>query len=246
MQGALQFHWQLRLAAYRLGTPAFFWQVIVDPEPEVTIGGLLAAHGIVCYRHPRHLDDAALDGIDQRKIGDHPGKEDALAVAGASQKEGGSREVEDHLDPQFGLDSFQPGDPDPGILVLALSLLPFISPQHDIVITGLAAVAMVGLVVNNDDILLGTQVAADPPYHLIGGFSKEAWPILPQDALGQFTGIDLFPQFEGMEVGDQDSGTLQFHQPVIRQYVALPVVILWIVREQHPQAVSDGDARGDD
>ena len=72
MERAFQLSGQLRLAGDGIRAAAFFRQVVADAAPQVAVGGLLARHGVVGYRHARDLDDAGLDGVDQGKIRNHP------------------------------------------------------------------------------------------------------------------------------------------------------------------------------
>ena len=56
----------------------------------------------------------------------------------------------------------------------------------------------------------------------------------------------LLAQQEGVEVGDDDLGLAQLLQLVGRHDVALAVVVLRVVGQQHAQPVADRDAGRDD
>ena len=82
---------ELGLAAHGLGLAPLLGQVLPDAQPEVPVSRLVAHHGVIRYRHSGHLDDAALNGVDEGEIGDYPGKEGAFGIAGAPQKRRGWR-----------------------------------------------------------------------------------------------------------------------------------------------------------
>ena len=71
-----------------------------------------------------------LDGVDQREVGDDPGEERALGVAGAAQEERRGREVVDGLDADLALDRLQAADPDAGLLVALLGFLALVAGQR--------------------------------------------------------------------------------------------------------------------
>jgi len=67
------------------------------------------------------------------------------------------------------------------------------------------AVTMMGFVIDDDNILLIAEFAANSPDHLIGGFEKDAIAlVLFQDGFCQFADLDLFPLHKSVEVGDDD------------------------------------------
>src|SRR5207245_8933168 len=127
--------------------------VVSDVHPQVTEGRQKTAAAVVSDRHPRHLDDPGLDGIDEREAGQDPGGEGALDVAGALEEERRRREIVDRLDPELLTDRFQASDPYLGSLLLHLGLLPVL-PRQRLLDLRLAAavVAVMGLVVDNDDL----------------------------------------------------------------------------------------------
>jgi len=54
-----------------------------------------------------------------------------------------------------------------------------------------------------------------------------------------------FPQLEGVIVGDDDHGALDVAQHVARHDLAAGVVAVWVLQQQHAQAILDGQARRD-
>jgi len=50
---------------------------------------------VIVDRHPGQLDDAALDRVEQREVAHDPGKEPALAIAGAGEEEWRRRKIVD-------------------------------------------------------------------------------------------------------------------------------------------------------
>ena len=102
------------------------------------------------------------------------------------------------------------------------------------------------LVVDHDDVLFRAQLATHAAHHLVGGFGKGARLAPGQNRLGQFAGRDLLAQCEGVKVGNENFGLAQSRHLVSGQDVALAVVVLRIVRQEHPQPITDGNAGGDD
>ena len=157
----LQFGEQLRLAADGLSLLALAGQVLADAGPELAVGRCGAGHGVVGDGDAGHLDDAGLDGVDEGEVGDDPGEECPLRVAGAAEEERGGGEVVDGLDADLGLDRLQPADPDAGFLVALPGFLAVLAGQLLVDAVRFAPVAVVGLVVDDDDLFLRPQLAAD-------------------------------------------------------------------------------------
>ena len=132
--------------------------MLADAEPEVAVGRLVALHRVIGDRHAGNLDDARLDRVDQREVGDDPGEERPLGVARASEEERRGRQVVDRLDADLGFDGLDARDPDPGLFLALLGLLAIVAGEcFGFGGLGLAAVAVVGLVVDDDDVLLGAR-----------------------------------------------------------------------------------------
>ncbi len=69
----------------------------------------------------------------------------------------------------------------------------------------LAPVAVVRLVVEDDDVLLvAAELAADAAHHLVGRLGERARVAVGQDRLRQPAGGRALAQQEGVEVGDDD------------------------------------------
>ena len=67
-----------------------------------------------------------------------------------------------------------------------------------------------------------------------------------ENRLGELAGGDLLAQLEGVEVGDEDLRLAKLFLSCGRDDVALAVVVLRVVGQQHAQPVADGDAGRDD
>ena len=98
----------------------------------------------------------------------------------------------------------QPGDPQPGFLVAGLRLARLLPVIFSFACGRLAAVAVVRLVVDDHDLAVLAQVAADAVHHLVGRFGERAGRVGGEDALGQPARVALLAQLEGVEVGDDD------------------------------------------
>ena len=189
----MQFRREFGFTADGFGLPPFLGQVIPDADPEVPVGRLVPHHGIIGHGHPGHFDDAGLYGVDQRKIRHHPGEQGAFRETGAPQKEGGGGEIIDHFDTQLGPHRFQTGNPDAGRFFPFLRFFTFIAGELLFDAVGFAAVAVVGFVIDNDDILFSAQLPADPAHHLLRGFGERAGLPCRQDSLGQACPRPPFP-----------------------------------------------------
>src|ERR1700733_4072134 len=91
--------------------------MLADTEPQVAVGGPLACHRVVSYRHPRYFDDTCLDGVDQRKIRNYPGEKSAFGEAGTAQKERCGGKIINSLHADLGLYGLDAGNPDASLLV---------------------------------------------------------------------------------------------------------------------------------
>ena len=67
---------------------------LADALPELAQHGHIAARHVVGDRYARQLDDAALDGVHERKVAHRPGKERALGVTRAAQEKWRGGEVD--------------------------------------------------------------------------------------------------------------------------------------------------------
>ena len=93
---------------------------------------------------------------------------------------------------------------------------------------------------------LGAQLAASAAHHLIGSFGKRACLPIGENRLCDLSGGDDFSQLEGVVVGDEDFGPPELLLQLGRYNVTLAVVVVRVVRQQHAQPVTDGDAGRDD
>ena len=59
-------------AGHVLGLATLLRQAVLHMRPQVPVHRDERGHGVVGDRHARHLDDAALDGVDQREVAHHP------------------------------------------------------------------------------------------------------------------------------------------------------------------------------
>ena len=73
-----------------------------------------------------------------------------------------------------------------------------------------------------------------------------AAPACEQRAAGPFASSMRLAQLEGVVVGDDDLGPVDVAQHVGRDQLAVAVVAVGVVRQQHAQPVLDGDAGRDD
>ena len=242
MESPLQLDRQLGLASDRLGSSALAGKFLPDSRPEVAVGRLLPLHRVVGDGNAGNLDDARLDGVDEREVGDDPGEEVPFPIARAAEEEGGRRQVVEAADADLVADGFQPRDPDPGFLVPLLGFGAVFPLERLGLAVGLAPVAVMGLVVDDDDVPLAAELPANAVDHLGGALVE----VGAENLLGQLVRLDQLADLERVEVGDEDLGPAELPDQVGRDQVAEPVVVLGVVGPEHPQPVADGDARSDD
>ncbi len=141
--------------------------------PEIAEHGHVVAGDVVGYGNARQFDDAAFDGVHEREIGHGPGKERAFGIAGATQEERRSGKVYHPREADFALDGLQAIDPEPGGFLIALRLFLVVARECLFVgIAGLFLVAVVGFVVEDEDVLEPHQVRHDPLEHLSFRFKR--------------------------------------------------------------------------
>ena len=111
----------------------------------------------------------------------------------------------------------------------------------------LAAVAVMGLVVEDDDVLLACRSSRQTRRTIWSGVSVNGLGVAvgrPGSHFVELAGLDLLAQLEGVEVGDEDLGLACRPVELLgRDDVALAVVVLRVVGQQDAQPVADGDAR---
>ena len=219
-----------------------------DVFPELPVHRHFVAGHVVGHRHPRQLDDAALDGIHEREIAHRPGKESAFRVAGAAEEEGGGGKIEHPAHAERAVHRLQTRYPEPRRLPVLLGLLPLVALERFLVpFAPLFPVAVMGLVVQHQDVLEAHELGHHPPQHLALGFpgvGRGATALEERPA--SLRDLDALPAPEDVVVGDDDLRPVQVGQQVVRHEVAAAVVAVRVVRLQHPQPVPDGEAGGDD
>ena len=143
---------------------------------------------------------------------------------------------------------FQARYPEPRRLPVLLGLLPLLALERRLVLFApLLAVAVVGLVVQHQDVLhaheLGHHAAQHPAFGF-PGVGRGAAALEERPA--SLRDLDALPAPEGVVVGDDDLRPVEVGQQVVRHEVAAAVVAVRVVRLQHPQPIPDGEAGGDD
>ena len=127
------------------------------------------------------------------------------------------------------------------LLVVALQLV----ARHRLV--RLLAVAVVRLVVEDEDVLHAHQVGHDALEHLAFGFQRVQLVAAALEqraaALGE---LHALAELEGVVVGDDDLGAFEVVEHVAGHQFAAGVVAVRIVRLEDAQAVLDREARRDD
>ena len=151
----------------RLAAP-LLRHVLADVLPEISKHRHLAAGDVLRYGDARQLHDAALDGIHEREVAHRPREERSLGVARPAQEEGRRGEVDHAREAELAVDRLQARDPQAGGLVVALGLLAIVTPQVFVivVVARLLAIAVMGLVVEHEDVLQPHQLRHDPLEHL--------------------------------------------------------------------------------
>jgi hypothetical protein len=102
------------------------------------------------------------------------------------------------------------------------------------------------LVIDDDDVLLVAELAADAPHHLVGRLGERAVPIARENLLSERGAVGMLAGQKGVVVGDDDLRLLQVGQQFGWQQVELAIVVLPFAGHEHAQAVANRDAGGDD
>ena len=229
--------------------PALLGHLGADVFPEVAEHRHLGAGDVVGDGHAGQFDDAALDGVHEGEVAHGPGEQGAFGVAGAAQEEGGGGEVDDPRQAQAAVDGLQPGDPQAGGGVVLLGLLLVFALEGGLlVVLGLFTVAVVGLVVDRQDLLQAHEVGHDPLQHLAGGLLgvEGLAPAALEELAVALGDIQALAAAKGVVVGDDDLGALDRVQQVGGDQFAAGVVAVGVVGLEDAQPVLDGDAGGDD
>ncbi len=255
-QGPLELGWEHGRPLERDVPPTLPGELVANLSPQLQVG-----HGgsdpVVADRHARNLHDAGLNRVDEREVADHPRKQRALGIPGPRKEERCGREIVDGLDAKLPPDVLQPGEPHSrlGVPRLGLSLVLALEGLFGVgalVAISFAAIAVVSLVVQNDDLPpAGAELSTDAGDHLIGRLLEWAWRVggAGEKLLGQSgdsSALFGLAQLEGMKVGDDDPRLVERAVQVGRHEVAQPVVVVRMLGKQDPQPITDGDAWRDD
>ncbi len=219
-----------------------------DVLPQVPELRHLAAGDVVGHRHPRQLDDAALDGVHQREVARRPREEGPLGVARPAQEERRRRQVDHALQAELALHGLEAGDPNPRRLLVLLGLLAVVALQRSLfVLAGpLLAVAVVRLVVQGEDALEPHQARHDTLEHLPHGLlRRQVRAGAPQQGAAALRQLQPLARHERVVVGDDDLRPLEVAQHVAGHELAARVVGVGVVGLQHPQPITDRHAGGD-
>ena len=133
------------------------------------------------------------------------------------------------------------------VLCLALLLAGELRLRHVGLRIG-CLVAVMCLVVEDDDVLLRADASQHPTHHLALGL-LEALEVPVRSGQHLLRGgrcAELVASQEGVEVRDHHSGRLKTLKEIVREEVALLVVVVRGVRLEDAQPITDGDAGRDD
>ena len=220
-----------------------------DVLPEHAKHRHLVAGDVFGDRHARELHDPTLDRVHERKIAHCPGEERPFGVARALEEEGSGGEVEDARHAELAIENLEPGDPDAGFFVVLLGFLAVVPLERLVVVVKrLRAVAVVGFVVDDQDVLHPHEVGHDPLEHLPLGLLRleiRAAAAFEQAARPR-RHLHPLPEHEGVVVGDHDLGPLHVFEHVAGNKLAGAVVVVGIVGEEDAEPVLDRQARRDD
>ena len=208
----------------------------------------LAVRDIVRDRHPGQLHDAALDGIHEREVAHRPGEQRSFRVAGPAQEERSRGQVDHAPDAELAPHHLQARDPHPGGFLVLLRLGAIVALQGSfLVLLGrLLPVAVMGLVVEHQDVLHAHEVRHHPLQHLPRGLAGgDVRTAALEEGAATFRDGEGLAAHEGVVVGDDDLRAVEIAEHVGRHQLAAAVVAVRVVRLEHPQAVADGEARGD-
>ncbi len=224
--------------------------VLADVLPQVAEHGHLVAGDVLGDGDAGQLHDAGLDGVHEREVAHRPREQRALGVARPAQEEGSRREVDHPREAELAVHRLQAGDPEAGGLVVALGLLAVVALQVVVlvVVGRLLAVAVVRLVVEDEDVPEPHQLGHDALEHLPLGL--ERLQILTHPALEQrpptLRQLQPLPALEGVVVGDDDLGAVHVVQHVAGYQLAARVVAVRVAGVEDAKTVLDRDPRGDD
>lgn len=219
------------------GLPRAFFGKLVRPTldvlPKITEHRHVGIDRIVRYRDARELDDAAFDRIDQGEVGDHPGKERALFIARAAQEERRGGKIIDRAYAHLALQGLDTGNPQPCRLVVLFRLLPILCCKPlFFTVACFFAIAVMRLVVDNNDILHAEQIFARALQHFAFGFFGNQFFVAPpgQNRFANLIRIEPPAPTQSMKIGDDDLRLAHLGQHLLRHEMAACVVTLRIGR----------------
>src|SRR5690606_14873224 len=125
---------------------------------------------------------------------------------GAAQEERGRGEVDNAVDAELSFDDFEAADPETGGLVILLRLLLVVALELvRFVCARLLAVAVVGLVVENEESLDAQQVRHYSLEHLAFGFQRvQGGAATLEKSAIPLCELQFFAEFKCVVVGDDD------------------------------------------
>ena len=245
-QRGLQTRGQLQRVQFATRATALLGHVFADVFPQVAEHRHLFTGDVLSHRHTRQLDNAAFDGVHQREVAHGPGEQRAFGIARATEEERRGRQVHDTRHAQLAVDGLKSGNPQTCGFVVFLGFFLFVALQVFIIIGGrLLTVAVMRLVVDNQNVLHAHQVRHDALQHLAFGFQGQrsvAGAALQQLA-ATFGQLNALTHLEGVVVRDDDLGFAHVVEHVVGQQLTVFVIAVRVVGLQDAQTVLDGQAR---
>ena len=227
--------------------PARLWHVRADVCPKIAELRHVAAGDVVGHGHAGQFDNAAFDGVHQRKVAHRPGEQRAFGIARPAQKERRRREIHHPADAEFSAHCFKPGNPQAGRFPVLLGFFPIVACERAFfILARFLSVAVMRFVVENHDVLDAHEFGHHPAQHLSFGFqSREAVPAPLKQGAAAFGEFHALAPLEGVVVGDDDFCLFQIGQHIAGDQLAALVIAVRIIGLQHAQAIFDGDAGRD-
>ena len=183
------------------------------------------------------------------EVAHRPGEQRALGVAEPRRKNGVAERSATRCRPSLRCTASQAVDPEARGLAVLLGLLAVV-PREGALLVSVAvprAVAVVGLVVDGEDVAHAHEFRHDALEHLAVGFEggdRRAPPL--QKGASTPREHELLARLEGVVVGDDDAGLVQVVEHVAGHELPAGVVGVGVVGLQDAEAVLDRDARRHD
>lgn len=144
------------------------------------------------------------------------------------------------------MDRKKSSTPDACVLVTPLRLGALFACQRLGLPGRLGPVAVVRLIVDNDDVLAARDVAADAADHLFWCLAERVLRPVVQDGLREPGGVAALARKKPMIVGDHDPNLAEPLAHLWWQQVPLPEVVVGVGGQQDSQPVADRDSWRDD